>query len=109
MINFYFLFLLTFFNIILLFNFKSYSKFFKIEDKPDNIRKIHKKNIKVLGGTLIIANLFLLCDFYLIFDRTYLEKFYGDQKNFLVFLISAIAMYTIGLIDDKKIFLLLIN
>ncbi len=102
MINFYFLFLLTFFNIILLFNFKSYSKFFKIEDRPDNIRKIHKKNIKVLGGTLIISNLILYALFYLIFEPLYLEKFYGNKQNFLIFLISSLAMYIIGLLDDKK-------
>ena len=85
MINFYFLFSLSLFNVLLLLNFNSYSKFFKIEDKPDNKRKIHKKNIKVLGGTLIIANLLFYAIFYLIFDRTYLEKFYGDQKNFFSF------------------------
>lgn len=102
MINPYFLFLLVFFNIFLLISFKHYSKFFKIEDRPDNIRKIHKTNIKVLGGTLILANLILYALFFLIFDRLYLEKFYGTQQSFFIFLLSAFLMYLIGLIDDKK-------
>ena len=102
MINFYFLFFLIFFNIFLLFNFKYYSKFFKIEDKPDNIRKIHKKNIKVLGGTIILGNLILYALFFLIFDRLYLEKFYGTQQNFFIFLLTIFSMYLVGLIDDKK-------
>ena len=102
MINFYFLFLLTFFNIYLLFNFKNYSKLFKIEDKPDNIRKLHKKNVKVLGGTLLLANIILYVFFFLLFDRVYLEKIYGSQQNFFIFFISVFLMYLTGLLDDKK-------
>lgn len=102
MINLYFLFLLIFFNIILLFNFKYYSKFFKVEDKPDNVRKIHKKNIKVLGGTILLVNLILYAVFFSTFDRFYLETFFGTYQNFLIFLLSAFSMYLIGLLDDKK-------
>ena len=98
----FFLILAILLNIFLLIKFDFYSKFFKIEDEPDNVRKIHKKSIKVLGGTIIIINLIFYALFFLIVDKEYLELIYDNQKNFLIFIITASSMYTIGLLDDKK-------
>ena len=97
----FFLILVILLNIFLLIKFDFYSKFFKIEDKPDNVRKIHKKNVKVLGGTIILINLIFYALFFLIVDKEYLELIHGNQKNFLIFIITATSMYSIGLLDDK--------
>jgi len=102
MTNTFFLILVILLNIFLLIKFDFYSKFFKIEDEPDNVRKIHKKNIKVLGGTIILINLIFYSFFFLIVDKEYLELIHDNQKNFLIFIITASSMYTIGLLDDKK-------
>ena len=97
-----FLILVVLLNIFLLIKFDFYSKFFKIEDEPDNVRKIHKKNTKVLGGTIILINLIFYALFFLIVDKEYLELIHDSQKNFIIFIITALSMYTIGLLDDKK-------
>lgn len=102
MTHIFFIIIAILFNIFLLSCFNYYSRFFNIYDKPDNIRKLHHKNIKVLGGTLISINIFLYSVFYLVFDRDYLINIHESQTNFLIFIVSALLMYIIGLIDDKK-------
>ena len=102
MLTYFFLFLITILNIFLLLKFDYYSRFFKIEDRPDKIRKIHKKNIKVLGGTIIFLNLILYSFFYLCLNEVYLEELYGSKSEFLTFFLSALSIYVIGLLDDKN-------
>lgn len=102
MIHIFFIITTILLNIFLLSCFNYYSRFFHIEDKPDNIRKIHNKSIKVLGGTIIFTNIFLYSIFYLIFDSDYLSDIHENKTNFFIFIIAALSMYIIGLIDDKK-------
>ena len=97
-----FLILIILLNFFLLIKFNFYSKFFKIKDEPDNVRKIHKKKTKVLGGTIILINLIFYALFFLIVDKEYLELIHDSQKNFIIFIITALSMYIIGLLDDKK-------
>ena len=81
----FFLFLIIILNIFLLLKFDYYSRFFKIEVRQDKIRKITKKIIKVLGGTIIFLNLTLYSFFYLCLNEVYLEDLYGSKSNFLTF------------------------
>ena len=84
MINFYFLFSLSLFNVLLLLNFNSYSKFFKIEDKPDNKRKIHKK-YQSTWGNINNCKFALLCDFLFDIRQDLFRKILWRSKKFLVF------------------------
>ncbi len=56
MINLYIFLLL--FNLIFIFYFKNISQYINLFDKPDQLRKFHKKKIANIGGLLIFLNLF---------------------------------------------------
>ena len=47
-------------NILILLSFENISRKFKIEDKSDGIRKFQKNPVSLLGGTLILFNIFLI-------------------------------------------------
>ena len=62
--------MLTFFvilNLILFYKYKLLAKINNIYDIPDNIRKIHKLPIPLIGGLIIYINilLFLIINFFL--------------------------------------------
>lgn len=101
MINNYFLFIFIIINIFFLFKFDLYSKLFTIEDKPSQERKLHKKNTKVLGGTIIIINILLYILYFFIFNKSYLIDVFNGQNKILFFVIGAMSIYILGLIDDK--------
>ena len=102
MINYIFYLSLIIFNTFLLSKFNFYSKFFKIEDKPNLKRKTHKTNVKVLGGTIILLNLILYLVFYLIFDDDQLLKIFNGKKDLWIFLFASISFYILGIFDDKN-------
>ena len=88
MINNYFLFIFIIINIFFLFKFDLYSKLFTIEDKPSQERKLHKKNTKVLGGTIIIINILLYILYFFIFNKSYLIDVFNGQNKILFFVIG---------------------
>ena len=88
-------------NIFFLFKFDLYSKLFTIEDKPNHERKLHKKNTKVLGGTIIIINLLLYSLYFFIFDKSYLIEIFNGQNKIFFFTLTATFIYILGLFDDK--------
>lgn len=96
-----FLFVVLFFNFFLVFFFRFYSHFFKIIDRPDGQRKLHKKDVKVFGGTIILLNLLLYILYFYCFDRNDLLKVFHSEKELAVFLIASMSIYLIGLVDDK--------
>ena len=58
-----FLILVSLINLIFLFFFNYISKFYNQFDHPDFKRKLQTKPISLLGGFLIIANIFLIVFF----------------------------------------------
>jgi len=99
--NYKFITLLLFLNFFLVFFFNYYSSFFKITDRPDGTRKLHKKEVKVLGGSIILANLSLCILYFYYFEKNTLIQVFSSEKKLLVFFVSSILIYIIGLIDDK--------
>ena len=49
-----------FFNLLVLIFFNRIKIFYNIYDRPNLIRKIHKKKMPVLGGFILFLNLFLV-------------------------------------------------
>lgn len=101
-INYSFIFILFILNLFFILKFDFYARFFNISDSPDGIKKIHKKSIKVLGGTLILINLVIYFLYFYFFDKVILIKLNFSNKELIVFLISIFLIYLIGLVDDKK-------
>ena len=65
----YYIFVLLFFalvNFILFVKLKSISEIINIYDNPDNIRKLHKSPVPLLGGVFLFINfLFIILLFYI--------------------------------------------
>ena len=59
-------------NLFLVINIKNISKFINLYDFPDNRLKTHKKKISLIGGTIVIFNIFFL----LFIDFTFKIKFF---------------------------------
>jgi hypothetical protein len=73
---------------------KVISKKTKLIDKPDKIRKLHKKPTPLLGGTMVFSS-FLLINLYLIF-------FKDLNSSSLIILASCFCCLVLGFVDDIK-------
>jgi UDP-GlcNAc:undecaprenyl-phosphate GlcNAc-1-phosphate transferase len=87
--------------IILIFLFK-----YKINillDKPDNFRKLHKKNTPLVGGIIIIINIVILNIIYFteLNNLYFAETFFRSYKDAISFFIITYSIFFTGLIDDK--------
>jgi UDP-GlcNAc:undecaprenyl-phosphate GlcNAc-1-phosphate transferase len=91
--------LLILFSALIIKYFKNINNQFNFFDTPDYLRKLHKKKIPFSGGFFIflVFNLYVL----LFFNN---EKFILDleKKEKIVFLVTAILIFFIGLLDDFK-------
>jgi UDP-GlcNAc:undecaprenyl-phosphate GlcNAc-1-phosphate transferase len=89
---------LTIFSLLVIYLINKYrkeiGKITKLIDKPDKIRKFHKKITPLLGGIMIFAS-FILINLYLIFFKEL-------NKTSLIILISCTTCLILGLIDDIK-------
>ena len=96
---FFFLILFIFlFNLIIFLKFNSISNFLALFDKPDGKLKKHSKPISLIGGLVIITNVYLII-FLLGFFNIY--SIFEGQFLFSVIILSTL-FYLIGLIDDLK-------
>jgi UDP-GlcNAc:undecaprenyl-phosphate GlcNAc-1-phosphate transferase len=66
----------------------------KIIDKPDKVRKFHKKPTPLLGGMMIISSFFLI--------NLYFFFLHNLSKTPFIILICCSACFILGLIDDIK-------
>jgi len=89
-------------NLIFFLNYKKLSRLINVYDKPDKIRKFHKKPVPVLGGILISVNFFLFLPILVYFKGTSTFLIFSDYKNFLLFYIFFLIFFLIGLFDDIK-------
>jgi UDP-GlcNAc:undecaprenyl-phosphate GlcNAc-1-phosphate transferase len=83
----------TVINYLILSNYKVISKITGIIDKPDNKRKIHKKNTS-LTAAYSLAILFII----LLIFNAYMNLF---DQNIKKILIISLCFFLIGLLDDK--------
>ena len=84
-------------NILILLKLKKIAKVVNVYDKPDDIRKFHKKSTPLIGGLILLIslNIFFIFDFYL----DYLQI---DKNIKIYLLIFCNIFFCFGLIDDKK-------
>ena len=95
----FFLILFVFlFNLIFFLKFNSISNFLALFDKPDGKLKRHSKPISLIGGLVIITNVYLII-FLLGFFNIY--PIFESQFLFSIIILSTL-FYLIGLIDDLK-------
>ena len=98
--EFFFLTLFIFlFNLIIFLKFKIIFKNFIFIDKPDGKLKKHSKPASLIGGLIILINLYLITFFLKLLNLS--NSIFDD--NFVYMLISlGTLFYIIGLIDDLK-------
>ena len=91
----YFNIITLFISIIIIETLKKKKNFLVIYDYPDNIRKIHKKPIPLIGGPIIFFfNIVLLSSITLIFN-------FSIKLSIVLLLIFSI-FFLVGFIDDKR-------
>ena len=89
-------------NILIFLHNEKIASLLKLYDKPDNIRKIHKLDVPLTGGIIVLLNVFIII-FFLFVNSSYLEKIeiFKDQQDLIIFLLSIILFFLIGFFDDK--------
>jgi UDP-GlcNAc:undecaprenyl-phosphate GlcNAc-1-phosphate transferase len=89
---------LTIFSLLIIYLINKYkkkiSKKTKLLDRPDRIRKLHKKPTPLLGGIMAFSS-FLLINLYSIF-------LHDLNKTSLIIFACCLSCLTLGLIDDVK-------
>jgi len=78
---------LLFFIVI---NYYKNKIFISLVDKPDNIRKLHKKPVLLLGGIFIAIYLVIIS----------LYAYFNNINYLLIISITSLAIFFIGLLDD---------
>lgn len=96
--------ILTFFvilNFILFYKYKLLAKINNIYDIPDNIRKIHKLPIPLIGGLIIYINIlfFLIINFFFKIEELTL---FNNLDESIIFLLVTSMFFFLGRIDDKN-------
>lgn len=81
-------------TLIILFKRNPISNYFKLVDKPNIERKIHKTETPIIASFSIVI-LFIL---FLIIDKFYINLF---SKNFEIILSISLCFFAVGIIDDK--------
>jgi UDP-GlcNAc:undecaprenyl-phosphate GlcNAc-1-phosphate transferase len=87
-------------NTIIFINLDRLSKFINIYDKPDNFLKKHKSEVPLIGGVIIILNIFTYIILELVFDLNYLDVKISRREYFSL-IIFILSFFFIGLYDDK--------
>ena len=85
------------FNFFIFFNFSKISKSLNFFDKPDGNLKKHKHPVSLLGGSLILVNIYLITFFFNLLDLN--DQIFAGQF-FYIFIILSTFFYIVGCIDD---------
>ena len=112
--EFFFLFLFIFtFNFFLFLKFDIIAKNFEFFDKPDGKLKKHSKPTSLIGGLIILLNLYLIIYFLKIIN---IDGSIFSENFIYAFLLICTFFYLIGLFDDlknlapnKKLFFLILS
>ncbi len=94
--------LIASFAITLLFTYlvKKLAVHYKIFDKPSKKRKIHKKNIPLLGGLAIFLGFFAVLAYYAVFNQQFFAG-YMLPKHIIGIALGGLILIIGGIIDDK--------
>ena len=96
-------FFLIIFNFCILFFYSSIQEKINIYDHPSE-NKIHDKKVPLLGGLIFLVNITIYLVFLTVFKNDTSLNIFGFNSiiNDLVFVLSLIFLFILGLIDDKK-------
>tara|TARA_B100001057_G_scaffold189297_1_gene190111 strand:- start:2154 stop:3158 length:1005 start_codon:yes stop_codon:yes gene_type:complete len=95
----YLLLLIFFLNLIIFFKFQKFSDFFIVFDKPDGKLKKHDRATSLVGGFIILINLYLIIFFLKILN---MDNVIFEDNFLYIVLILSFLFYLIGFIDDFK-------
>ena len=87
------------FNVIIYLKFKNISENFIFFDKPDGKLKKHKKPVSLIGGLIVLLNLYLVIFFLKILNID--DAIFADNFAYIVLILSTL-FFIIGLLDDLK-------
>ena len=96
---FFLIFILFIINLIFYIKFDLISNYLTFFDKPDGKLKRHSKPTSLLGGLLILINLYLIIFSLRLFD---IDNSTFDSNFEIVVIILGTLFYLIGLFDDLK-------
>ena len=86
-------------NILFLLYFENISKSLSIIDKPDGKLKKHEKPVSLLGGFVILVNLYMVSFLINLLNLDYLIF---KNHFIMIILILSTLFYLIGILDDLK-------
>ena len=87
-------------NLFLVINIKNISRFINLYDFPDNKLKTHKKKISLIGGTIVMLNIFFLLFIDFAFQIKFFDFFQSTTEIFS-FLVVLFLFFILGFYDDK--------
>lgn len=90
-------------NLIFIYRFEYFSRFFNLFDYPNKIRKKHHEPISLLGGFIFFLNFFILLFFDIFFEQDNFKLMFKLNSNIqlFTFIIVFCAIYLVGYADDK--------
>ena len=83
-------------NLLIYFNINWLVKTFNIFDNS-NKDKIHRKNISLIGGTILFINIFI----FLVYSKINIQNYFSQNVEYVSFVIIILGFYMVGLYDDK--------
>jgi len=96
-------FFLIIFNCLILFFYSFVQKNLNIYDYPSE-NKIHLNKVPLLGGVIFLLNIIFYLIFFILFQSKFSLNIFGFSSivNNLIFFLSLVFLFFMGLIDDKK-------
>ena len=87
-------------NLIIVININNISKIINLYDLPDKKLKFHKKKIPLIGGSILIFNVFFLIFIEFIFQIK-IFVFFQSLSEIFSFLLILLSFFILGFYDDK--------
>lgn len=87
-------------NLFILYFFEIFSKIIGLYDKPDGIRKLHKKKVPSIGGFIFFINLSAIVLYLNFFTINGLD-FFLNKNQINIFFVFSFFFFIIGYFDDK--------
>jgi UDP-N-acetylmuramyl pentapeptide phosphotransferase/UDP-N-acetylglucosamine-1-phosphate transferase len=90
-----------FINLLLIVNYSSLKKIYRIKDFPDSKRKFHKIPMPLLGGLVIYINFFLFFLIGLLDSSLTSNILFSGTSEYLLFFFIASSFFLLGAFDDR--------
>ena len=87
-------------NLIIVVNINNISKIINLYDLPDKKLKFHKKKIPLIGGSILIFNVFFLIFIEFIFQIK-IFVFFQSLSEIFSFLLILLSFFILGFYDDR--------